>query len=190
MKWINAISKEYAVDNISVFIWLSFLPFSILLLYIYIKVGNITLGLGLNFFYFLIYVYMARKETIALENTKHWLSLEANVISVQIVNLFCILWKTRRPYYPKIQYAYEIDEQKYVSDKVFLKTCSRLDSEQEAKSLAKKLIHDNKVRCYVNPDNHSQSILVRETQVKPEYFLMALMMFFISFIFIASDVIK
>ncbi|MHC3994182.1 hypothetical protein ACXWTF_05090 [Thiomicrolovo sp. ZZH C-3] len=189
MKWINTIAEEYSVDYISIYILLTSLPAFLLLMYVYIKLENTLLGLILNLFYFLTYVYFQQREASRLAKTKKWITLEADVSSVQIVNLMCFLWRTRT-YYPKIKYTSTIESQKYRSDQLFLKKCSRIDFEDEAKSLAKHLIHNGKVRCYVNPNDHSQSILIRESQLKPEYFLTALMMFFISFIFIASDAIK
>lgn len=178
MRWINKVEQEYAKDPITIYILLSGMPALIAIFFLLLQ--NLLFGIFANTIYYLSYIYITKREKKKLEATQNWLSVEADVLSVQIVSLVCFFWRAR-PFYPKITYVYKVEDTQYISDNVFFKKCTRIDTHDEAVALAKTLISDKRVRCFVNPDDHSQSFLLPEFQ-DPHYFLMGLMFFFLSFI--------
>jgi len=177
MRWINKVGEEYANDPIANYIFLSSMPVQIFIIVMLLE--NLFFGICVNLLYYMSYVYITQKYIKKLEATKDWISIKADVLSIQIISQFCF-GRRGRYFYPKITYVYRIENKKYISENVLFYKCSNLHLHEEAVALTKTLISDKRVLCFVNPIDHSQSFLVRNNEV-PEYFIMALMFFFFSY---------
>jgi len=183
MRWIHEQGEEIVYRfwlNYFVSMVLFFIGFFVLM-HLYLQ-ENTKMGFLVNVLFFLPVAYLIYKTNRQIQSFKSWIPLQADVISVQIVFRNC----GRRPYYPKIKYRYTIDNHKYMSDRVFLQTCSTSLLEEKARQMAKSLIDENdKITCYVNPLNHEESVVSDHVE-EESYLMWGLLIFFPSFIFIMS----
>ena len=122
------------------------------------------------------------KKNRAIDSSKNWLQITAEALEVKIVQRMCFGTKNV-PFYPRIKYKYFIDNKKYISDNMFLQKCNQYYFEDDAKSLVKTLVKDSKIKCFVNPKNFEQSIVITDVR-KDSYLVWFLMTYFMSFVMI------
>ena len=81
-----------------------------------------------------------------------------------------------------------IDNKKYISNNMYLQKCNNYCfDEEDAIKLAKKIIKDRKLQCFINPNNHEESIVITDV-AKGSYLICFLMVYFISFIALMAEV--
>jgi len=115
MRWINKVGEEYANDPIANYIFLSSMPVQIFIIVMLLE--NLFFGICVNLLYYMSYVYITQKYIKKLEATKDWISIKADVLSIQIISQFCF-GRRGRYFYPKITYVYRIENKKYISENV------------------------------------------------------------------------
>jgi len=184
MRWINEYDTQFAIDYKSLWIILSFFILVGALMYAYLEKNNIILGLSINLGFYLVIAFVIFKENKAIKTAKEWIKVEAEALSVQLVIRHCIFLRHAK-IYPQITYKYFMDDIKYVSDKMFLAKCGQYYLEGEAKELVKKLVKNDKLSCYINPDNHEQSVVIVDIK-KESYFVWFFMTFFMSIVLIIT----
>jgi hypothetical protein len=180
MKWIKGLTYETAVDyEVMSSLLLGAIPF-MGLIYVYGVLENIFLGLIINITFYLPYAYLIYRRDNFFEETKKWLTLEAEVINVKLVHRHCFPRKQAINYYPKVKYKYIVDGQTYISDNMYLLKCNGYYWEDEAKELAQKFVNQKTINCFVNPEDYTQSFLIRNEE-NGSYILTAVVMFFFSY---------
>lgn len=123
---------------------------------------------------FLFSIYYKRNKKI--KENYSWQPYQAKVLSTKIQKHSC---SQRWGYYPKIKYHYVIDGKRYVSDNFFPIKCEGFYPKEKAEQLLKKLVKNFEVTVYVNPDNHSDSVVIRGKDGEFESNLMYLVYFLI-----------
>ncbi|MEJ2372781.1 MAG: hypothetical protein P8Y16_03120 [Sulfurimonas sp.] len=183
MEWIHEDKLEYAFKEFSLIMGLSFLISIIFIAssIIHLEKGN-SAGILFNTLVFVIASYFIYKVNKPIKELPSWIEVQGDALSVQITRRIC----SQRPFYPKIKYKYTLNDKSYISDRVFFQKCNAYYSEEEAKQMARDLIdRDRKVKCYVNPQNHEESILTKYVQ-PPSYLLYGIIIYFPSFISIIA----
>ena len=66
-------------------------------------------------------------------------------------------------FYPKVKYVYMIDNEKIVSETMYLFTCTKyFNNMEDAEKIRKRIIKDNNtLTIYVNPKDKYESIVLR-----------------------------
>lgn len=180
MKWIKGLTYETAVDYEVMSSLLLSGIFSVVLIYVYGVLENIFLGLIINIIFYLFVAYSIYRKDKLFEETKEWLTLEAEVLNVKLVHRSCVPRKQAINYYPKVKYKYSLDGKTYITDNMYLLECNGYYWEDEAKELAKKFVNQKTIECFVNPKDHTQSFVIRNEE-NGSYFLTAIVMFFFSY---------
>ena len=125
------------------------------------------------------------KEIKRIKSTYQWIKTKATVNKKAIVEFWSPCTKLGTPYRANILYSYTYEEELYQSDTFALdvfnvKGCNHLYSSiDELKEDMDKLICNNKITIYVNPDDPSKSVIKRglSQYEEPSY-----VMLFISYI--------
>jgi len=136
------------------------------------------LSIGYIFFHFyvllLYFIYKRRNEK--LKDKYSWKPHKAKVWSTKVQKHSC---SQRWGYYPKIKYHYVIDGKRYVSDNFFPIKCEGFYTKEKAEQLLEKLVKNFEVIVYVNPNNPSESVVIRGENGEFEFPLIYLVLFYL-----------
>jgi len=138
------------------------------------------LQLSIGYLIFNVYVlllyYIYKKRNEKLKDKYSWKPHKAKVWSTKIQKHSC---SKRWGYYPKIKYFYYINKKRYVSDNFFPIKCEGFYTKEKAKTLLKRLVKNSELTVYINPNNPTESVIIRGEDGEFESNLMYLVYFLI-----------
>lgn len=136
----------------------------------------LTYGWILFHLYILFLFGIYHKRNRKIREKYFWKSYKAKVLSTKIQKHAC---SQRWGYYPKIKYTYIFNEKRYVSDNFFPIKCEGFYPKEKAEKLLEKLVKNFEVVVYVNPDEPSESVVIRGEDGEFESPLIYLVLFYL-----------
>jgi len=148
--------------------------------------------------YILIWLYLSLKYVYRLrqkaKETFSWKKVEANVLNKEIYHHDTLIRHTMYPYQLRLRYQFTLNGETIISEQFALgqfgdQHCNYFfDSVENVRKLATRLIQNNKIYVYVNPENN-ESVVMQGYQSAREPSYIALLIgyglaFFIAYIYI------
>ncbi len=117
--------------------------------------GQTILDLGWLLFLTLLFAYFWRARKLT-EQTKLWFKTQGRITYCELVPYEECLW-------PKIEYVYQVDNQEFTSQILFLDIAHNNLHGAHPRALAYRLVsafkEDETIDVYYNPDNPEQAVL-------------------------------
>ena len=146
---------------------------TIIIFFLFIAILMMTKQCILIFSFYAIVLlytlYSIYRRKLRINSTYKWEKVQATVLSkkIQIGSPFGATPLLR--YILNIKYKYTYNSHKYISNKFAIETCMEpsinfIYSREEAESLLKQIVNNNKIEIFVNPKDPSDSIILQGSQ--------------------------